>query len=445
MQPFTAVKNDIKEQFPSLDYKIWLNDIGFVSYQKQVLALSTSSSFKKDKIEKIYLKSLFQIAKAHFNDLRSIEIKHLEDQENEQAAPAIVPKKSNFNPLKEEPTTKTSRLNIIGENNFRNYLVYEENQLAFDFSKKVIDKMGYINPLLIFGKVGVGKTHLIQAVYHEIRKKFPFYALKYVNPNDFVSEYTNALKHKQDRNFRINYRSLDVLFIDDIQFFMGKEKSAQEFFDIFNAIFTYKKQMVFCSDREPEKLDKIDERLKSRLSSSVILELKEPSLESRKKLIFFFNQLYNTKLSLEVIDFLSHNLESDVRKIKGGLKSLKLFQEMYHKTIDVDFCLNHLKHLIKSKEEKRSSIPKILKELAKVTNTSLEAIKSSKPNKQMILIRQIAMFLIKRHTENPLKEIGRELGGKSPAAVLYSINHIKKNKDHNLNINNIISKTVGGL
>ena len=441
---FETIKNEIKSKFSELEYKIWLADIDFLSYQDQVLKLSTSSSFKKEKIEKKYLESILRIAQDHFNDLKIIEIEHLKTQKNKLFEDLKFPKKNTFNnsPVK---STKNNGSNVIGENNFKNYLVYEENQLAFDFSQKVISKIGYINPLLIFGKVGVGKTHLIQAIYNEISGQFPFYALKYVNPNDFVSEYTNALKHKRDRNFRINYRSLDVLFIDDIQFFIGKEKSTQEFFDIFNAIFTHKRQMIFCSDREPDKLDRVDERLKSRLSSSVILELKEPSLESRKKLIFFFNQLYNTKLSLEVIDFLSHNLEGDVRKIKGALKSLLFFKEMYNKTIDVDFCLNHLKYLIKNKEEKRSSTQKILKELAKVTNMSLEMIKSSNKNKQTVLIRQIAMFLIKRHTQNPLKEIGRELGGKSPAAVLYSINYIKKNKDHNLNIDNIITKTVGAL
>ena len=444
MNIFETIKNEIKSKFSDLEYKIWLADIDFVSYRERVLRLSTSSLFKKEKIEKKYLESILKIAQDRFNDLKIIEIEHSKPTKNDPPEAQKASKENTPRPLLEK-AIKNNGPNVIGENNFKNYLVYEENQLAFDFAQKVISKIGYINPLLIFGKVGVGKTHLIQAIYNEISKRFPFYALKYVNPNDFVSEYTNALKHKRDRNFRINYRSLDVLFIDDIQFFIGKEKSTQEFFDIFNSIFTHKRQMIFCSDREPDKLDRVDERLKSRLSSSVILELKEPSLDSRKKLIFFFNQLYNTKLSLEVIDFLSHNLESDVRKIKGALKSLLFFKEMYKKTIDVDFCLNHLKHLIKNKEEKRSSTQKILKELAKVTNMSLETIKSNNKNKKIVLIRQIAMFLIKRHTQNPLKEIGRELGGKSPAAVLYSINHIKKNKDHNLNIDNIITKTMGGL
>ncbi len=444
MDLFTHIKQEIQKKFPRLDYQIWLADIRLLQYHdsEKTLELSTSSLFKKEKIEEKYLKLIFAIAQGYIENLKRVEITYVKNEKSTATIPSLPSSAvKNSDGLKKKPYLRKKN-NILKENNFRNYVVYEENQLAFDFARKVINKIGYINPLFIYGKIGVGKTHLIQAIYQEIEEKFPFYSLKYINPNDFVSEYTAALKVKQDRQFRINYRSLDILFIDDIQFFIGKEKSTQEFFDIFNAIFTPDKQMIFCSDREPHDLGKIDERLKSRLASSVILELQSPSLKSKCQLIEFFNQKLNLYLDKKVVEFLGEYLASDVRKIKGAMKSLLFFKEIYNKKIDVDFCLNNLKHLTKEKTEKRLTPEEIITRLAKVTNVSLAEIKSTKQNKKITQIRKIAMYALRKNTRKSFKEIGDYLGNKTAAAVLYSVNDIEKKISSDVTINNILKKII---
>ncbi len=455
MNDFEEIKNLIKAHFPSFDYNTWLADMKVEHYREKILTINTASYFKKLKIEEKYLDEIFKVVVNTLPDLERIEVNF---GKSDSSTPKEVfsgenGSKSKDNSFK-KPIHKEQELSlpkdrkkddrkkdnlVLEENTFDNFLVYPENQLAFDFSEKVIEKIGYINPLYIFGKVGVGKTHLSQAIYHQIRKMFSFYRMKYINPNDFVSEYRNALKFKQDRNFRINYRSLDILFIDDIQFFMGKEKSSQEFFDIFNAIFRPNKQMIFCSDREPSELDQIDDRLKSRLSAAVILELKSPEKDSRKKILKHFNQKLKTGLNDEVIDFLAENLEGDVRKIKGAIKSISFFQEVSPRPITIQFCEQNFNHLFKNR--KRISSRELLEKVSKINQISIKELTTPNNTPNLKKIRNITIYLLRKNTDLSLKSIGELMGGITAASVLYTTNSISKKRKLDSTIDNIIEKT----
>jgi chromosomal replication initiator protein len=309
-------------------------------------------------------------------------------------------------------------------------------------ANKIVNNLGAINPVYFYGSIGTGKTHLIQAIGNYLKKNFSFLKIKYINPNDFVGEYTKALVLKKDRQFRLKYRLLDVLLLDDIQFLMGKEQSCVEFFDIFNAIFQAEKQMIFVSDRLPSELDNIQERLKSRLNSSMIIELEKPNFQSKMEIFKFYLNEYNLKIEEDICEYIINRIGPDIRKILGMVNTIVTYKDIYNVKIDLNFCHKYLKTLNINLNESNLSEENILISVSNYSKISVSEIKSTKRTKTISFYRHVVMYLLRKYTTLSLPEIGNYLGGKTSAAVHSGINNIQRELKLNNSLIEKIEKIV---
>lgn len=488
--------NALRSSLSELEYNIWLSDLNFELHKhenEQKLIICTNSEFKKEKIEERYVALLKKLASTYFkasklevtlaikedyptssvsqsnmynsgsnpdsslnkfnhsssqtavaNQLISSNPNALTDENSNHTKKSITgsSKDSSKKTLENNATLSQGR-RILGENTLQHFIELPENHLALSFVKKALDRPGAINPIYIYGQVGVGKTHLLHAFANAFQKNAPFSQVEYLTPDDFVTDFTQALITKTDRDFRIRYRSVDALLIDDIQFFMGKEKSSVEFFHVFNAIHASGRQMIFTSDKDPRELESLDNRLKSRLSSSAIIEIKAPALESRYRLIEKYLQREKLELHEEVKTYLARRLTGDIRQLVGAIRYLSALASMggdtfppisagaakeLGYTIDVAFCEEHLKQLPKKRvdwsEHTKVHPEKIFAAISQVSGIPLKDFKARKKSKHISHYRQIAMYLLRRYTDLSFPEIGFSLGGRSTTAVIYGVDKV---------------------
>ena len=454
------VRKSIRED----EFDLWLKDLELCSVKDKTVFLTTSSDFKAEIIKDRYIPQISQI----FHEFSEVSTKFgfkigIKKRENDitnsndnhqtpEKKPEFFEKNSlALNHLKEEnhlnslktPSEMKKLEYFSGLNpnlNFENFFEAKFNKVALGFSKKVTESLGKINPLYIYGKVGVGKTHLLNAIGNHYQKKYPSLKIKYFSSHEFVEEYSKALLEKKDRHFRQKYFIMDLLLFDDIQFFMGKKQSSIQLFQIFNHIHQYGKQMVFCSDRDPSDLGDLDDRLKSRLAGSHIVQVEEMK-EKDKEIIFLkFLQQNNLTLNKTVKDFLIQQLPCDVRQIQAVANTLTSYQDIFGETLDVDFCKKYIKQLnLRQEKNKNLTADQILVALTNYSSVSVAELKSSKRSNKIAFNRQILMYLLREYAHLSLPEIGRFLGGKTPSAILYGISKIKKSIATDLNTQNNIN------
>ncbi len=450
---FLKGKNLLKEKISDNEFKIWFADLTYNKFDKNCLYLHTANFFKKEKILLSYKKLLQHIFCDLSDDIKDIAVSYersadtgaaqkdsfLEHNSPEYGSGNI---KSNQAAAPANSAHITVKDGLKEQYRFDNYLVADFNRLCYDFTDKLISNISRISPFYIYGGVGTGKTHIIQAIGNYIKKNYPFFNIKYITPNEFVSDFTKALKNKTDREFRLKYRQLDCLLLDDIQFFAGKEKSSIEFFHIFNEIFVPGKQMVFCSDMPPDELNDIDERLKSRLSSSVIVELNRPEFADRKKLISFFLKQYNITIEKKIIDFLAANLPGDVRKINGAVITLASLQHIYKKDIDEAYCRKHIRQLIAARDVSNIPAERIIFSVANYASIPWRDLKSRKRSRNISYYRHIIIYLLKKYGNLSFPEIGNYLGGKTAGAVHNGYHTVEKGLKESAALNDVINSIL---
>jgi len=431
---FFNIIDEIKKKISVDEFNIWFSDFRLGRITETAIYFNTKGNFIRERIIYQYKSVLDEVIFSLYGKNLNVVVEEKTYDENESIKANISPE-TRENIAGMQCTGENTGLNKdnTGLNNtftFDGFVITKDNKTAYKAAQKALLHLGLCNPLYIFGGIGTGKTHLIQAIGNYYHEKFAFLKIKYINPNDFVDEYRNSLSAKTDRQFRIIYRTLDVFIIDDIQFLAGKEQSAIEFFHIFNEIVSNNKQIIFASDRIPSELHNIHERLKSRLDSSVIVELEPPCKESRKHLIIHYLKQYKIfdGISEATINYLGENIEPDIRKIIGTVKSLVIFKEIYNETITEQFCREKIKNL-KNTEKSHNLVPEdIITSLEKYSNITREEIKSKKKNKQISYYRQLLMYMLKTYTDISLKEISFMLGGKTLSAVHAAVQNIENKK-----------------
>lgn len=359
----------LKDHFSPADYSMWLRQLRLSprGLSDGCLHLLCASGTKKDKIERDFLPSLISLLGSHDPKIRKVAIELDQSEEGSNisnASPAKFSKifdgemaltqdnRTNFSGdgIKNEGTSSYSRQGASvfdkGKSfSFENFVKTEENGLALSFAQKVVHQFSRISPLYFYGPVGVGKTHLLYAIKQELSKVIPPNRMRFITPDRFVGEFSTALRARRDAEFRASYHALDLLIIDDIQFFMGKEKTSIEFFHVFNSIYCPGKQMLFASDRSPSELGGIDNRLKSRLSSSAVVSIDQASYHSRKKILDFYVKQSELTVDEEVFDFIAQNISGDIRKIIGVVRTLTAIFDVEKRKINLDDCKRVLKAL----------------------------------------------------------------------------------------------------
>ncbi len=329
---------------------------------------------------------------------------------------------------KEEPS------NLNPKYLFENFVVGPSNQMAYAAAYAVSENPARAyNPLFIYGGVGLGKTHLLHAIGNAIKKRDPSLKVLYISTEQFTNELINSIQYKKMAQFRSRYRSLDCLLIDDIQFISSKERTGEEFFHTFNTLYESHKQIVITSDKPPNEIPDIEERLKSRFSWGLIVDIQPPEFETRIAIINRKAELFNLKLSPEVVQFIASHISSNVREIEGTLIKLSAYKAIMKQKITLKLVENILQDIVLRKE-KMLTAENIQKTVARHFGISVDDLKSSKRTKNILIPREVAMYLTRKLTRNSLPEIKAKFGVKSHATIINACRKIEKEMEENLEL-----------
>jgi chromosomal replication initiator protein len=328
---------------------------------------------------------------------------------------------------------------------FDAFVIGSGNQFAHAACQAVAERPSKAyNPLFLYGGVGMGKTHLMQAIGHEIKRRSPHAAICYLSSEKFTNEMINSLRYDKMISFRDKFRGVDVLLVDDIQFLAQKERTQEEFFHTFNALHESMKQIVIASDRPPKELPEIEDRLRSRFEWGLIADIQPPDLETKVAILQKKAEQEKVTLPTDVALFIASNIRSNVRELEGALIRLVAHSSLIGAEITLPYTQQVLKNFIDS-QARKVTIESIQKAVAEQFGLRLVEIKAKNNSRSIVYPRQIAMYLAKHLTEASLPEIGRQFGGKHHTTVLHSVDKIEGVRKGDKDLNRLLNKLTDQL
>jgi chromosomal replication initiator protein len=335
---------------------------------------------------------------------------------------------------------KELKSNLNPRYKFSNFVVGPNNQLTYAASYAISESLGKAyNPLFIYGGVGLGKTHILHAIGNHIKEKNQKTKVLYISSEEFTNELINSIQYKKMTQFRNKFRELDCLLIDDIQFISKKERTEEEFFHTFNALYENQKQIVITSDKPPSEIKEIEDRLKSRFNWGLIVDIQPPELETRMAIIRKKAENYNLSLSDDIVGFLAKNFETNVREIEGVIVKINAYASLFKQTINIEFVETILQDVIERKQN-TLNIENIQEVVAKHFNITKDIMLSGKRDKHIILPREIAIFLSRKLTQHSLSEIKIKFNMKSHATIINSCSKIEKEIEKSPQLKETIEK-----
>ena len=437
------VQNVMKDKFGSDIFDSWLKKIELIEEYKNYVLISVSTRFIRDWITSRYLDQILQIVKSFKKGIIRIEFlvddnKNLANKNNSQDKQNLNNTEINNN----ISFLKNSYLqyNRIDPNkNFNNFITGQSNKLAFEASKKVSQEIAHYNPLYLYGGVGMGKTHLLNAIGLELKDKNK---VMFISAERFMYQFVKSIKSNDMVKFKEYFRNTDILLIDDIQFMNGKEAMQEEFFHTFNALFDKGSQIIVSADRPPNKLSRIQDRIKSRFSGGLVVDIQNPDYELRSKIIkskteelklFYSNQVH---INEEIQKFISTEVRTSIRELVGALNRIVSFSRIYNKIPNLSEVRVILKDLLNLSENK-VTIDTIQTIVCKFFKISKNEMLSPRRSRYLVRPRQTAIYLAKMLTSKSLPEIGRAFSNRDHTTVIHSVKTIEKLKkeDNELNIN----------
>ena len=428
---WTEIQSEMKNKLGVEIYESWLKKIIFVEEFSNYLLLSVPTRFIRDWITSRYLDQILTTVKNHRKEIVRIEFK-IDEKINEKND-----NDSNFKSLEKKENVsfiKDSYLqyNRIDPNKrFDNFITGSSNKLAYEASIKASENITNYNPLYIYGGVGMGKTHLLNSIGIELKKANK---VMFVSAERFMYQFVKSIKANDMVKFKEYFRNTDVLLIDDIQFMNGKEAMQEEFFHTFNALLDKGSKIIVSADRAPNKLSRIQERIKSRFSGGLVVDIQKPDLELRKKIvekkIDELNILYpdQIKISKDIQDFISLEITASVRELVGAINRTVSFSRIYNKMPNLAEIKIVLKDLLNLTENK-VTIDLIQTLVCKFFKISKNEMLSSRRSRYLVRPRQTAIYLTKILTSKSLPEIGREFSNRDHTTIIHSVKTIEKLKD----------------
>ena len=431
------IQTEMKEKFGKDIYDSWLRKISFEEEFNNYILLSVTTRFIRDWITSRYLDQILGIVKNYKSEINRIELSLNEEQNNSEIK-KIDHKKNessgnNISFIKDY----VFQYNRIDPNkNFENFITSSSNTLAFEASKKVSNKTSHYNPLYIYGGVGMGKTHLLNAIGLNLKEESK---VMLISAERFMYQFVKSIKSNEMVKFKDYFRNADVFLIDDIQFMNGKEALQEEFFHTFNALLDKGAQIIISGDRPPNKLNRIQERIKSRFSGGLVIDIQPPDYDLRHKIIkskieelknYYSNQI---NISEEIQLFLSKEIKNSIRELVGALNRIVSFSRIYNKTPNISETKIVLKDLLNYSENK-VTVEVIQSLVCKFFKISKTEMLSSRRSRYLVRPRQTAIYLTKLLTSKSLPEIGRDFSNRDHTTVIHSIKTIEtlKKSDNDL-------------
>ena len=428
---WNIVQTEMKNKLGLDIYESWLKKINFVEEFSNYLLLSVPTRFIRDWITSRYLDQILQTIKNHKKEIIRIEFKIIE-QKGEK-----IQNDDNFQQVENKENIsfiKDSYLqyNRIDPNKrFENFIIGSSNKLAFEASLKVSENISHYNPLYIYGGVGLGKTHLLNSIGLELKK---IKKIMFISAERFMYQFVKSIKANDMVKFKEYFRSTDILLIDDIQFMNGKEAMQEEFFHTFNALLDKGSQIIVTADRSPNKLSRIQERIKSRFLGGLVIDIQKPDIELRKsiveKKIEELNNLYPDQINIskDIQNFISLEITASVRELVGAINRIVSFSTIYKKMPNLIETKIVLKDLLNIGENK-VTIDLIQTLVCKFFKISKNEMLSSRRSRYLVRPRQTAIYLTKILTSKSLPEIGREFSNRDHTTIIHSVKTIEKLKE----------------
>ncbi|GAV24077.1 chromosomal replication initiator protein DnaA [Carboxydothermus islandicus] len=433
-QVMEVLKNHVNK--PSWD--MWIKSIRPLGFLENTILVEVPNKFAKDWLEEHYASLIKHILSLITNeDINFKLVVPSESALEESEGKTKVKKNSPKKPSKffEEGIFFT----LNPKYTFETFVVGNSNRFAHAACLAVAESPAEAyNPLFIYGGVGLGKTHLMHAIGHYILKNKPEMKVAYVTTEKFTNDLINSIKDDTTEEFRNKYRSIDVLLIDDIQFLEKKERTQEEFFHTFNALYEANKQIVISSDRTPKELSTLEDRLRSRFEWGLITDIQPPDLETRIAILRKKAQLDNLHVDDAVLNFIANEIVSNIRELEGALIRVVAYAGLHGEPITVDLAAKALKDLLPSNHVKPITIPLIQQVVANFYGLTVDDLKAKKRTKSVAFPRQVAMYLCRELTDASLPKIGEEFGGRDHTTVIHAHEKIQQDLQSDPNLKTVI-------
>jgi len=426
----------IRENVPFITYNTWFLPIKPIEVEDNVLKVSVPNSFFVEWIDEHYNTLINKTLTQVFGDSAKLVYVVGEEKEENNISEKNISPPVEITTLKKDSSIKKNYENFLNPRYvFDNFIKGEGNQLARAAAFAVGDNPGEtsFNPLFIYGGVGLGKTHLIHAIGNRIISKHPNKRAIYLSADIFTVEFVEAIQSNTVNDFSAHYKSMDVLIIDDIQFLIGKEKTQDLFFHIFNTLHQSGKQIVLSSDKPPKDLKGLNERLISRFQWGLTADVQPPDFETRIAILKNKSENYGINLSNEILEFIAHNITSNIRELEGCLIKLLANASLNSKEIDFELAKKTVREIATTRQI-NISIDFITKNVCEFFKVEENKVREKNRKKEVVLARQIAMYLSKKMTRSSLKTIGLHFGGRDHSTVIHAYNSIDKTLSDDIKI-----------
>lgn len=408
-----ATLGELQLKMTKATFDTWLRGTTFLGYEDGTFVIGVPTAFAKDWLENRLIGLIKRTASSIMG--RTVEI-HFVVQPPHTPAPKEIP------PLLQE---KPKSFAFHPDYTFENFTVGPGNRLAYSAALAVAKGEGCAyNPLFIYGGVGLGKTHLLHAIGHQVSRSHR--KALYVSAEDFTNDFISSIRNKRTGDFRFRYRSIDFFLIDDIQFLAGKESVQEELFHTFNALYKNQKQIVIASDRPPKTIDPLEERLRSRFEGGLVVEIQPPDLQTRIAILRAKACQRGVELPEEVIEFIALRIQSNVRELEGALNRVMAYLHFMGMKPSLETAALALEGSRGHSEEVHLSPEKIIKSVANFFHLSPEDLKGSRRDREVTFARQVAMYLLRDFLSLSFPQIAKLLGGKDHTTVAYGYEKISR-------------------
>ncbi len=421
-----SILAEVQLNISQANFNTWFKNTKLISFEKEKMEVAVPNSFTKEWLKNKHHDTIMEAVKSLGKEVNDINYVIKKQEKREEKVEKE--KGKNENQMEFEQFHIDQDTNLNPKYTFENFVVGPFNELSHAAAYAVAENPGSVyNPLFIYGKVGLGKTHLLQSIGNEVIKSSK--RVKYIPAQQFITGVVNGIRSGQMEQFKDKYKDIDVLIIDDIQFLSGKEKTQEEFFHTFNDLYEKNKQIILSSDRPPKSIRALTERLRSRFEGGMIADINFPDFETRLAILKTKAQEKQVNISDEVCSYIAENIQKNIRELEGALNKLIAHHNLTGKKIDIAGTKIILKNILES-PTKNISPTQILKAVSKFYDVSESDLKGNSRKKEIVKPRQVAMFLLREELDYSFPYIGKKMGGKDHTTVMYSHKKIKKELDN---------------
>jgi chromosomal replication initiator protein len=430
----------LRDRLGQQNFETWIKPIRVREAADDEILLEVPNKFFRDWLAEHFLRPIREtLTDAARRDIKvSIAI-----NQKMQSAPAAPPIERR--PEREAPKPAPRVNNLIPKYTFENFVVGASNQFAHAASLAVANQPGeHYNPLFIYGGVGLGKTHLINAIGHRVMERRQTLKVLYLSSESFMNELIASLRRDKMDEFKIRFRNIDALILDDVQFIAGKERTQEEFFHTFNSLYETHKQIIITSDKFPKEIPDLEDRLRNRFEWGLIADIQPPDMETRVAILQKKAEVEAVQLPHDVAIFLASHIDSNVRELEGSLTRLGAFASLTKATISIDLAKEVLQNTLRG-NSREVTVESIQKTICDYYNIKINDLKAKRRTKNIALPRQVAMYLSRKHTSTSFPAIGSKFGGRDHSTVIHAAKTIEKKIKEDPQMQNTIEKLEKNL